>query len=498
MANVVIIGGGVSGLSAGIYARKLGLNAIICERHKIAGGNLTGWRRGEYQIDNCIHWLTGTNPHSPFHRTWQELGALGDIPVHQPEALFTCETNGKTLSAYRDLERFEREALTLSPADEQEIRAFTTAIRILREWMHVAPAFESDRERAKLLLSTPKLLRYLRLSTGELSKRFTHPLLKKFMVCMLGKDFGALALVFTLATFCGNDGGIPQGGSQAMAERIKKRFLELGGELKTGKTVTKVHTDGKRVTAVELSNGSILNADYVICACDPKPIFEKALGRKLPAHLQSLYANPKQPRFSSVHAAFSCDVKDLPFRGDYIFELPRLYKKHLHSHFLVVREFSHEPNFAPEGKTVLQAMVFCDEKTAKGYIELRKTPTAYRAKKRELAELFQTAIAEKFPSLRGRTSTLDVWTPATYERFTGAETGSYMSFLLPKNKLPIPVKSTVSGLQNFFLATQWQQPPGGLPTAASLGKRAAEIIAKREGQRLPFLLKKKRNKRAFS
>jgi len=498
MANVVIIGGGVSGLSAGIYARKFGLNAIVCERHKIVGGNLTGWRRGEYQIDNCIHWLTGTNPHSPFHRTWQELGALGNVPIHQPEALFICEKGGKTLPAYRDLERFEREALTISPDDEQEIRAFTTAIRIVREWMRIAPKYESDRERIKLLLSTPKLLRYLCMSTGELSKRFHHPLLKQFTVCMMGKDFGALALVFTLATFCGNDGGIPQGGSQAMAERIKMRFLELGGELKTGKTVTKLHVHGKRVTAVELSNGDMLATDYVICACDPKLIFEKALGQKLPTHLQALYGNPKQPRFSSVHAAFSCEVKDLPFRGDYIFELPRPYQKSLRSRFLVVREFTHEPSFAPEGKTVLQAMVFCDEKTAKSYIELRKTPTAYRAKKRELAELFQTAIAEKFPCLRGKTKPLDVWTPATYERFTGAETGSYMSFILPKNKLPVPVKSTVSGLQNFFLATQWQQPPGGLPTAASLGKRAAEIIAKREGQRLPIFLKKKRNERALS
>ena len=64
MKTVLIIGGGVSGLSAGIYARYHGYNAVICERHKLAGGNLTGWTREGYHIDNCIHWLTGTSPNT--------------------------------------------------------------------------------------------------------------------------------------------------------------------------------------------------------------------------------------------------------------------------------------------------------------------------------------------------------------------------------------------------------------------------------------------------
>ena len=77
MANILIIGGGVSGLSAGIYAQMHGHHAIVCEQHFIPGGNLTGWDRGGYHIDNCIHWLTGTNPSSPLYPMWEDLGALG-------------------------------------------------------------------------------------------------------------------------------------------------------------------------------------------------------------------------------------------------------------------------------------------------------------------------------------------------------------------------------------------------------------------------------------
>ena len=81
MAKILIIGGGVAGLSAGIYAQMNGHQATICERQKNTGGNLTGWQRGEYHIDNCIHWLTGTNPATDTYKIWKDLGALGNVDI---------------------------------------------------------------------------------------------------------------------------------------------------------------------------------------------------------------------------------------------------------------------------------------------------------------------------------------------------------------------------------------------------------------------------------
>ena len=60
MKKVAIIGGGVAGLSAGIYGQMKGYQCTVIEKNHIAGGNLTGWERRGYRIDNCMHWLTGT------------------------------------------------------------------------------------------------------------------------------------------------------------------------------------------------------------------------------------------------------------------------------------------------------------------------------------------------------------------------------------------------------------------------------------------------------
>ena len=52
--KVVIIGGGVAGLTAGIYARMAGFEAEIYEKNSIPGGECVGWNRKGYHIDNCI------------------------------------------------------------------------------------------------------------------------------------------------------------------------------------------------------------------------------------------------------------------------------------------------------------------------------------------------------------------------------------------------------------------------------------------------------------
>ena len=122
-------------------------------------------------------------------------------------------------------------------------------------------------------------------------------------------------------------------------------------------------------------------------------------------------------------------------------------------------------------------------KKAKALAELGADPEAYRCKKAELASIAGEAIIKTFPELAGKLRLLDCWTPKTYRRYFGSDIGAYMSFAFSSRVLPLPVGCRVPGIENLVLATQWQQPPGGLPIAASAGKRAAEricLLARRE------------------
>ena len=161
-------------------------------------------------------------------------------------------------------------------------------------------------------------------------------------------------------------------------------------------------------------------------------------------------------------------------------EVPQEYRKELPTDYLMVREFSHEKEFAPEGKNLLQTMIYCKEKEARSFIELSKDKLAYKERKQRISQIISTIITDKFPTLRDKVNCIDTWTPATYRRYVGSQIGSWMAFALPPKMMPKKLSNRVKGLKNVILATQWLQMPGGLPIAASSGKRAIQTICKLE------------------
>ena len=484
MLKILIIGGGVSGLSAGVYAQMNGYHAIVCEKQKIAGGNLTGWKRGEYHIDNCIHWLTGTNPHTETYKIWTDLGALGSVDVYQADTLYTCEHKGKRLSLDKDLKKLERDMIEISPQDYKETKALIKAVETMQAITGIAG--ENHDQKCGFIAKArgvSTLAKYYKWTTGDLANRFTHPLLRKFITSLMGDLFSALALLVVFSTFCGENGGIPEGSSQAMAQRIAERFTALGGELLLNKEAVKVNVKNGKANSVTFADGTRLRADYVVLTGDPAATFGKILPTEMPKPLEKLYKKQDMPRFSSYHCAYSCSAAQLPFRGDFIFELSKKDQILLGTENLVVREFSHEKGFAPKGKNVLQTLTFCDEETSKEFIKLREDKQAYKARKKQISDAIERIITKKFPKLKGKLECIDVWTPATYQRYTNAEVGSFMSFLLPPKVLPKPLDNRVENLKNVILATQWLQAPGGLPIAAKVGKRAIETIKKQESRK---------------
>lgn len=477
MANILIIGGGVAGLSAGIRAQLDGHRAVICEKLPAAGGNLTGWRRGDYRIDNCIHWLTGTNPSTPLYRMWETLGALGNgIGIHRGDSLYTCERDGERLSLWRDLDRLERTMLAVSPTDEKEIRSLVRVIRAAQAFCGIGGKHRNKGWNPVLALrDVPLLLRYHRMSTGDLAARFEHPLLRAFLTDFISERFASLAFVFVAAHFCGDNADVPAGGSVAMAERMIERFRGLGGELLTGKEVVRVLHNGKRAHGVQFRDGSIAEADEIVVTLDPAVVFPRMVGLPMPRGLAARYRDKRLMRFSSWHCAFACDLPEVPFHGDFVIKPDPACQFRLGAPVLTVREFSHDPNAAPRGSTLLQTMTVCDEATCRRFIALRGDRDAYTRRKQYLAKWTERALAEQFPELDGHLSCIDVWTPATYERMIGSEIGSFMSFAFGAKVLPLRA-SARSGLSNVTLASQWLRAPGGLPFAAEAGMLAVRAI----------------------
>ena len=107
--SIIIIGAGVAGLAARCYAQMNGYRTKIFELHEIPGGLCAAWQRKGYVFDGCIHYLFGSGPGQPFHRVWEELGALKGRPIyHHEELMRVVAPDGRTLIAYSDPDRLGR------------------------------------------------------------------------------------------------------------------------------------------------------------------------------------------------------------------------------------------------------------------------------------------------------------------------------------------------------------------------------------------------------
>ena len=128
--KIVIIGGGVAGLSAGIYARLNGFNAEIIEQHSITGGQCTAWERKGYRFDYCLHWLVGTRI-GPFHEIWKETNVLNDqvqIIDHEIHTKVFAE-DGKEFILYTNLEKWEKYLCNFAPEDTGSIKKMCNDMR---------------------------------------------------------------------------------------------------------------------------------------------------------------------------------------------------------------------------------------------------------------------------------------------------------------------------------------------------------------------------------
>lgn len=494
MADILIIGAGVAGLSAGIYSALAGHHPILCEKNAVAGGNLTGWQRGAYHIDNCIHWLTGTNTATDTYAMWRELGALGGVEIVRHESLYTCEHGGRRLSLVRDLDALEREMLAVSPADKKEITLLFTAVRALQRALGIGYSGQCAPGRSSVgygtpgsgthcavlhkIASLPSLARYYGMTTGELASRFKSELIRFFLTSFLTEDFASLALITVFAHFCADNADLPRAGSAAMAQRMEGRLRELGGEIRLGSAVRSINRDSSGLArSVTLADSTVLSADHVIITADPARVFGRLIDVPMPHSLQRLYKRPALSRFSCFQCAFSCPSDSVDFCSDIIFRLPSDIQGRLGSDRLIVREFSHERDFAPPGETVIQTMVFCDENCCREFIALRERRNEYDRVKRRLSAVVREALERRFPRMAGELRLIDSWTPATYRRYVGSEVGSFMGFAFGGFVLPRMESGEIEGVGNVTLATQWLQAPGGLPIAAQSGMRAAQRAA---------------------
>lgn len=195
--------------------------------------------------------------------------------------------------------------------------------------------------------------------------------------------------------------------------------------------------------------------------------------------MKNLYADRRAyPIISSFHVAYKVNLPSVNVPDSFVFECEPIIIGASKIDRLMLKNYDYGFDFAPQDSCVIQIFILqreCDY----DYFELLPLEE-YEKEKQRIARQITNALVNRFAFLAGKIKILDCWTPLTYNHFFGAYKGSYMSFGIGHKAILSRVNSKIDGLNNCFLATQWQSLFGGLPNALTLGAACADAIKKEE------------------
>ena len=494
MKKVLIIGAGIAGLTCGIYARLNGFETEMYELNHMAGGECTGWDRGEFHFDGCIHWLVGSKQGTDLHTLWRETGALDErVAIHNHEAFVRYEENGRGVNLYTNADRLEKHFIEISPRDSKEIKKFCNALRAVGDFgmpidkpMDMMGAGDGIKFALKNAGKLRKLSPYNKMSMTEFSERFKDPMIQRAIAAAIPGDYNAVALVVTLAGMHKGDSGYPLGGSRALAKRMEQRYLSLGGKVFYNTRVEKINVQDGKAAGLQLADGGEVHGDAVVSCADGYATLTHMLEDKYtPETYRNLFDNPQKyptPTCALVFMGVGCEIPE-QYRSLALRRGEPMHIAGKQSDTVSLMHYGFDSTMAPAGKTVMACFYDADFDYWK---ELYRDRGKYNAEKERLKEDAIAALVRRHPEAEGKIETTDVVTPMTYVRYCNAWRGSWMSWGGGKD-VPRYHPGLLEGLDNFIMAGMWTLPPGGLPGAAASGRFAAHRLCIREG--IPFKTK---------
>ena len=486
--KIIIIGAGIAGLSAGIYARRNGYDANIYELHYLPGGMCTAWERKGFTFEGCMHYvqLIGSSPAHVTYDQWVELCVLPKMEMIHHDVFHTFQDkDGRTLNLFADADRLEQELLSLSPSDTEEIKTLCTIVKRYAWFIRRTGKnpFLLLAKGVGILRAIPLLKKYGEMNMAEYAAQFQDPLIRDALANLFGyPDFACTNIFFFLAGIHIKGTGFPQGSSLSFAKTVERTFLELSGKIEYKKKVKKILVVDGRAMGIELEDGTVDEADIVISAADGyATLFDMLEDRFTPPDLRERFATqPLYPPFIQVSLGVNRDMSGTPHAIKIQTALPFEVAGKTRNE-LWYQHFAYDPTMAPQGKTSVTVLYPSD---LAWWERLGYRNEEYKAEKGKILDATIEQLEQVLPGISSQIEASDVATPFTYQRYVNNWKAS-LGFMMTKTlagEMVMNPQYTMPGLDHFYMIGLWVKG-FGVPMAAASGKEVIQEICKVDGRK---------------
>ncbi|MEZ4451275.1 MAG: NAD(P)/FAD-dependent oxidoreductase [Nannocystaceae bacterium] len=474
--SILIIGGGLAGLSTGCYALANGWETTIVEHNLALGGVCTAWHRGPYTVDGCIHWLTG----GPFSKIYEELQIVPPVAIRPLTEFATIRSarDGWSVTVRADLQGFAGDLKALAPEDGA---AIDEMIAVASRVPEIAPPIESPPELTSLGAQL-RMLWDMRHELGTfarhrgtvgawVSEHFKSPAARTALLGLVPPEAPALFLLMMLGYLERGWLSRPVGGTGAFRDALVARYAALGGACRVDSTVDEVLVERDRAVGVRLDDGTILRGDLVVSTSSAPETVLRLLGGRYGADELRERMDTWKLFDPIVLASWGVarSLADAPQTLSVSEVDGRVLGGRAVDRF-TVRVYNDEPSIAPPGHTVVQMLVNTD------YEWWATRGVRYGDAKAEFARAALELLDPHFPGIADDVRMTDVATPITYWRSARTWRGAFEGWMPSADNFRTHVAKSLPGLRGFYMAGQWVEPGGGVPTALMSGRQLVQIL----------------------
>ncbi|AUX20204.1 phytoene desaturase [Sorangium cellulosum] len=510
--RVVVIGGGIGGLTAAALLASRGLDVVLLERGARVGGKMREVTLGGRPIDVgptvlTMRWV--------FDELFASLGLCFEdqVPLRPAETLARhAWPDGSRLDLFADEGRTADAIGALAgPREADGYRRFCRYARDIFDTVE-RPFLRAERPTLRTILSAAGSLGVSGLMKIDGHRTLHRALGDFFADARLRQLFGRYA------TYCGSSPylapatlsviahveregvWLPQGGMYRVAEALAAAATRAGATLRCGARVAAIEEGRGRATGVVLEGGERLAADAIVMNADPAALrsglFGQRAARKAPGDA---------PRsLSAMTFALVAEVSGFPlvrhnvfFSSDYEAEFRDLFERGAVPRDATIYacaedrwdEPSPEPGAAgpgpsPEpgaagpgpgagasGARAGERLFFIVNAPATGDIHTPSSTEIHECEQRVFHQLQRFGL-----SLRSAGPSLVVTTPADFERMFPATGGALYGPASHGWTSPFSRPGSRSKLPGLYFAGGSVHPGAGVPMAALSGRLAAESV----------------------
>ncbi len=453
--DAIIIGSGISGMTAGTILAKHGYRILIVEQCGALGGLMQTFRRGSCHFPTGIHCLGGLGHDQIMWKYFKYMGITDHIkPVASESGCFARLSfpglkfdipNGHEAFASKLVEEFPTEKTAISQFfEDMKCCASQFALYNLQEPTgSISSAFQSQTLKDYLNNLTDNEELYLILTA-----------LNPFY-CMDPDECPLYIHFLTIDSFLQSSWRLDES-EITITDAFVKIISELGGEIRNKSQVSEIITENGQVQGIRLTNGEVITSKYVIYTGHPKQLLSLCSDEQLkPAFRQRILGT------EDTHGIFSVGIQwnssECPFaRHDVFMYLERDTASHYKEEVLLndckpkFIYFTAVPN-SSEGVYSVSAlcMMTYDELSQWHDTSLHKRPESYKAMKEKLTKNILSVIEEKWPGSMEFIDVKATSTPLTVRDYTFSPAGSAYGLKRTVKSLKatrLSVKTKVEGL----------------------------------------------------